>query len=129
MDHQVGWIIDAAVGLVLAQEILYAEFANPLHRRRGHEGFMRLSRNDVLFWIVAAAIILGAVGIASLRLRHTGPNRMSLMAALVGGLIVFRVGIQFIWGGLRMRHSQPLWLGSAVSTIGLGVAAVSLYLM
>jgi hypothetical protein len=114
----------------LPADITYCaeQLSTSLHRRRDQEGTMRWSRNDVVFWVAAAAIILGAV-VAYAHFRNPSSNRVSFLGALVGGLIVFRAGAQFAWRGMRMHHSKPLWFGAGISMIGLCVVALTLYLM
>jgi hypothetical protein len=114
----------------LPADITYCteQVSNSLHRRREQEGIVRLSRNDIPFWVATAAIILAAV-VAYAHLRHPSSNRISFLVALVSGLIVFRVGMQFVWRGMRMHYSKRLWLGAGISMIGLCAVALTLYLM
>jgi len=89
-----------------------------------------IARRDVLFWVVATVIILGVLAIA-VPLRHTSYNRAIFWGNVVGGLVIFRVGMQVLWAGMRSRHRARLWLGGGIAVVGLylvylGLAALGL---
>lgn len=90
-----------------------------------------MARRDLLFWTVAIVIILGVLALA-VPLRHTHYNHAIFWTRVVGGLVVFRVGMQGIWAGMRSRHRPRLWVGVAVAVVGLylvylGLVALGLY--
>ncbi len=86
---------------------------------------MSMGRTDVLFWLVTIFIILGVLVVA-VPLRHTNYNHAIFWTGVVGGLVVFRVGMQVIWSGMRSRHRPRLWMGVAVAAIGLYVVYLGL---
>ncbi len=87
---------------------------------------MSLTRRDLLFWIAAVVIILGAL--AAAQIRHTSvTNHTMFLLGLVGGLIVFRVGVQVIWAGMRSRRKPRLWIGAGISLAGLCLVYLGLY--
>jgi len=53
---------------------------------------MSVAIRDLLFWTVAIVIILGVLALA-VPLRHTNYNHAIFWTRIVGGLIVFRVGM------------------------------------
>lgn len=69
---------------------------------------MSMGRTDGLFWLVTMVIILGVLVVA-VPLRHTNYNHVIFWTRVVGGLVVFRVGMQVIWSGMRSRHRPRLW--------------------
>ena len=86
---------------------------------------MSTGRTDVLFWLVTIVIILGVLVVA-VPLRHTNYNHVIFWTRVVGGLVVFRVGMQVIWSGMRSRHRPRLWVGVAVAVIGLSLVYLGL---
>lgn len=79
---------------------------------------MSITRRDVLFWVVATVIILGVLAVA-VPLQHTSYNHATFWVMVVGGLVVFRVGMQVIWAGMRSRQRPRLWVGGGVAVVGL----------
>jgi hypothetical protein len=86
---------------------------------------MSIARRDVLFWLVATIIILGVLAVA-VPLRHTNYNRAVFWVGVVGGLVVFRVGMQVIWAGMRSRQRPRLWVGGGVAVVGLYLVYLAL---
>ncbi len=79
---------------------------------------MSIARTEALFWLAATFVIVGILAAAA-PLRHTHYNHVIFWTRVVGGLIVFRVGMQAIWSGMRSRHRPQLWAGVSVAVIGL----------
>ncbi|HYM70468.1 MAG TPA: hypothetical protein VEZ44_12790 [bacterium] len=79
---------------------------------------MPTTRRDALFWVVATVIILSVLAVA-VPLRHTNYNHATFWVRVVVGLVVFRMGMQVIWAGMRSRQRPRLWVGGGVAVIGL----------
>jgi hypothetical protein len=69
---------------------------------------MSLTQKELLFWIAAVVIILGVLAAAQFR-RHTISDRTMFLVGLIGGIVIFRVGVQVIWTGIRSRQRSRLW--------------------
>ncbi len=92
---------------------------------------MSMGRTDMLFWLLTIFIIVGVLVVAA-PLRHTNYKHAVFWTRVVGGLVVFRVGMPVIWSGMRTRHRSRLWVGVAVAAIGLyivylGLVSLGLY--
>ncbi|HKV43250.1 MAG TPA: hypothetical protein VJT32_01020 [bacterium] len=88
---------------------------------------MSLTRKDLLFWLATVVIILGALAVAQLRRHAISDHRTMFLLGLIGGLLVFRVGVQLIWGGMRSRQRPRLWIGAEISLAGLLLVYLGLF--